>query len=177
MLDLVETRRPRLVVELGSGTSSIWLGYALEQIGSAGRLVSFESDSGFAALAEAQVRKHALDNTVEIRSTRLVASKLRGHETPWYDTQAFDDIDGIDLLIVDGLSKDTGPMSRYPALPNLISHMSDQGTVALDDAKRPDEERIVRRWLAETPGLREVRSAPDDTLTVLDRMPQTRFFR
>ena len=55
--------------------------------------------------------------------------------------------------------------------------MSDRATVALDDAERPDEEGIVRRWLEETPGLREVRSAPDDTLTVLDRMPQTRFFR
>src|SRR3954469_12392039 len=59
LLHLIRTRRPKLVLELGSATSSVWLGYALQKYG--GRLVSLDHDPGYARQTRALVAAHGLD--------------------------------------------------------------------------------------------------------------------
>src|SRR5690606_10445060 len=53
---LVERLRPKLVLELGSGTSSVWLGYMLERHG--GRLVTVDHHAAFAAETRARLQRH-----------------------------------------------------------------------------------------------------------------------
>jgi predicted O-methyltransferase YrrM len=104
LLDVVDRTHPDLIVELGAGSSSIWLGYALEVLGS-GRLVSIDQDPYYAASTSAQVRRHGLERLVEVRTAGLLESPIPGHETMWYDTAVFDDLEDIDLLLVDGPPK------------------------------------------------------------------------
>jgi predicted O-methyltransferase YrrM len=168
LLDVVERTHPQLIVELGGGTSSVWLGYVLEILGS-GRLVSIDQDPHYAALTRAQVRRHGLEQVVEVRIATLVESPIPGHETTWYDPAVFDDLEDIDLLLVDGPTKATGPMSRYPALPVLEKRLSSRAVVVLDDAHRPDEKELVMRWLAESPALSKIDGIADDHIAILAR--------
>jgi hypothetical protein len=82
---------------------------------------------------------------------------IKGEEFPWYNVEAFRDINEIDLLLVDGPPGSLGEMARYPALHVLESQLAPNAVVILDDADRPDEQGIVRRWITEVAGLRKER--------------------
>jgi hypothetical protein len=64
---------------------------------------------------------------------------------------------GIDLLFVDGPPKATGPQARFPAIPVLLSQLSDDALIVLDDTAREDERAISDRWVAEYAVERTVR--------------------
>lgn len=151
LIDLVDAHRPDLIVELGSGTSSVWLGYALESVGT-GRLISFEHHLEYARRTTAELRRHRLDDTVEVRIAELRPSPVPGHETEWYDPVAFADLVGIDMLLIDGPPGRTGPFARYPAVPVLHDRLSADALVVLDDVNREGERDIVQRWCREYPG-------------------------
>ena len=150
LLHLIEQRRPAVVVELGSGTSSIWIGYALERLG--GRLISIDHEPEYAGRTRRMVAAHGLGTVVEVREAPLRPIEVRGEPYDWYDVDALADVDDIDLLIVDGPPGSTGPMSRYPALDMLRHKLSRTATVFLDDLSRADEQETLRRWAEENPG-------------------------
>jgi predicted O-methyltransferase YrrM len=153
LLHLVRLREPRLVVELGSGTSSVWLGYALEQYG--GKLISLDHDADYARKTRAMLAAHGLNAVVEVREAPLRELTATGKTYQWYDTEALDDLTGVDLLLVDGPPAATGPDARYPALSVLEKRLASTATVVLDDANRQDERDAVLRWTQEVPGLTE----------------------
>src|SRR5450631_1633404 len=55
----VATHRPRLIVELGSGISTLVIAAALRANG-AGRLISIDADEAYAATTRQQLQQHAL---------------------------------------------------------------------------------------------------------------------
>jgi hypothetical protein len=150
LLHLIEQRRPAVVLELGGGTSSIWIGYALERLG--GRLVSVDHEPEYAGNTRRMVAAHGLHAVVEVRDAPLRPIEVRGATFDWYDVDALADLDDIDLLIVDGPPGSTGPLSRYPALDMLRHKLSRTATVYLDDLSREDEQETLRRWAEENPG-------------------------
>lgn len=144
-------RKPALVLELGSGTSSVWLGYAVERHG--GRVVSVDHDPAYAEHTRAQLRRHGLDTGGEVRDAALRPVTVDGETYQWYDPETFAGLSDVDLLVVDGPPGGTGPQARYPALRLLEQALSPQAVVLLDDADRPDEQEILRRWCDEVAGL------------------------
>lgn len=151
LLHLVRHRRPKLVLELGSGTSSVWLAYALEAHG--GRLVSVDHDPQYAAKTRAALAAHGLDGVAEVRDAPLQPVTVDGTTYRWYDRAAFADLSDVDLLLVDGPPEATGPGARYPALPTLEHRLADTATVILDDANRRHESEALRRWTETVAGL------------------------
>ncbi|MEE2037806.1 class I SAM-dependent methyltransferase [Nocardiopsis sp. CT-R113] len=95
----VRDRRPHLVVEVGSGASTLWLGLALRRFRT-GRMVALESDLRCAGLVRAMVAAHGLSEIVEVRCP----SDLEG-------------LHGIDLLHV---SRATGAEGSDPVRPDLV---------------------------------------------------------
>jgi predicted O-methyltransferase YrrM len=152
LVSLIERHRPAVVTELGSGTSTIWIGYALEQVGG-GRLMTLEHQPDFAERTRALVDIHGLDKLVEVRDAPLTKIQLGDSTTPWYALDALVDLQEIDLLVVDGPPGSVGRRARYPALPVLVDRLADGAIVVLDDVERADETSIVERWCAEIPGL------------------------
>ena len=152
VVSLIEQHRPSVIVELGSGTSTIWMGYALEQAGG-GRLVSLEHLPDFADRTRILVDIHGLDKLVEVRDAPLRPIQLGETTSPWYALDTLVDLPEIDLLFVDGPPGTAGPLARYPALPVLSDRLADGAIVVLDDFRRADETTIVERWCAEIPGL------------------------
>ncbi len=151
VLFLIEQQRPRLVLELGSGTSSVWIAYALEKFG--GRLVSIDHEQEFAERTRKLLAAHGLDHVAEVRDTPLRPVTVDGATFSWYDVDGLGDVDDVDLMLVDGPPGGVGPLARYPALHLLRHKLSRTATVVLDDANRPDEKDVLARWEAEIPGL------------------------
>jgi predicted O-methyltransferase YrrM len=152
VLHLIEQRRPRLVLELGSGTSTVWIAYALERVG--GRLISLDHDPGYAEQTRTMLGAHGLTGVAEVRNAPLCPVEIRGTAFEWYDPAALTGVADVDLLLVDGPPGSTGPMSRYPALDMLRGKLSRHATVVLDDIGRDDEQETLRRWADEDDRLR-----------------------
>src|SRR5262245_57933148 len=72
LTSVVVTRRPRVVVELGSGLSTMWLGYAMEKSGHSGRIVSLDHERGFAERTRSLLQGHGLAERAEVRYAPLI---------------------------------------------------------------------------------------------------------
>ncbi|HOX43090.1 MAG TPA: class I SAM-dependent methyltransferase [Myxococcota bacterium] len=147
---LLLTHRPGLVVELGSGLSSLVIGMMLRRIGR-GQLLSLESDATFAARTRQQIALAGLEDRVEVRHAPLREHRLQGETWAWYDFSADALGEPIDLLVVDGPPRTVHPLVRYPAVPVLHGKLSPKAIVLLDDARREGETQVVARWQREFP--------------------------
>lgn len=148
LVGLVLDLRPGLILELGSGASTLIAAYVLEKIGS-GRIVSLEHDSEWHERSTSLVRAHGLTARAEVVHASLRPHVLGGENWPWYDLTQVEGLDSIDLLIVDGPPGTLRDHARYPAVPLLIERLAPTAAIIVDDAARPDEAAIVRRWCAE----------------------------
>lgn len=149
LLEYVRETKPKIIVELGSGTSTIWLGYLCKAIGA--RLVTLDHLEHYLEQTRASIRRHGLTECVESRLAPLEQYSLDGGKYSWYSASALEDLEDIDLLLVDGPPAATGPQARYPALPVLERRLATGATVILDDAHRPHEEEVLAAWLKKYP--------------------------
>jgi len=163
MLALVREQQPQLIVELGGGASTVWLGYLAESYG--GRVLSIDHLDEFATRTRSAVMRHGLGRTVQIVTAPLEAIELDGESFDWYSTSVFEDVDGIELLVVDGPPARSGRLARYPALSVLRERLASGALIVLDDAQRPDEGETISRWLQDSDDLTSVH-VPADGLGV-----------
>ena len=147
LVDLVITERPSLVVECGSGASTLWLALAMRRFGIDGRIVALDHDPVFGGKTRDFLARHDVGDLAEVRDAPLESFSLGGETYSWYARQAWEDLTGVDLLFVDGPPATTGHQARYPALPLLIGSLSPTATVVLDDLVVPDMQKVLRLWL------------------------------
>jgi predicted O-methyltransferase YrrM len=165
LVDHVDRARPQLVVECGSGTSTLWIAFALRRNGS-GRVVSFEHSEEFAASTRQLLERHGLSDWAQVRTAPLVPVETAGGTFPWYDVDPAT-LGPIDLLFIDGPPEATGRHARYPALPVLGGRLAPGAVVVLDDAGRDDEREVLQRWLAEDERLRPYANPGPDTRALI----------
>lgn len=150
LADHVLTHRPRVVVEFGSGLSTLVIARALQMNGD-GALSSYDHHPGFAELTRRRVT--ALGVAADVRVAELVPAQPHGYPGAWYDAK--DVPDAIDLLLIDGPPDwlQGGVGARGAAGPTLFSRLSPGGVVLLDDADRDGERAVADRWRREFPGI------------------------
>ncbi|WP_199701135.1 class I SAM-dependent methyltransferase [Jiangella rhizosphaerae] len=171
LAEYVVSHRPAVVVECGSGASSLVLGYAVQKAGR-GRVVALEHDAAYAEVTARRVADHGLQDVVEVRHAPLTPwPGPDEREWNWYDVNSVKDLDGIGLVFVDGPPAGTGPLARYPALPVLLPHCADEVTFVLDDTIRPDEVEVSGRWMQEHPQFVRQQLRADKGMHVLTRRP------
>lgn len=153
LVDLVITERPALVVECGSGASTLWLALAMRRFGIDGRVIALEHDPDFGGKTRDFLARHNVSDLAEIRDAPLETHTLDGQAYSWYSRHAWEDLTGIGLLFVDGPPAATGPQARYPALPLLSGSLSPAATIVLDDLIVPDMQKVLRLWLDAYPDL------------------------
>jgi len=151
LIEAVLEHRPRTIVECGSGVSTVWLAYAAREFG--GKVVALEHKEKFAEQTRDDLRRHGLLDVADVRLAPLEDIEFDGQVFPWYCKEAWRDLSGIDMLLVDGPPKATGPRARYPALPVLGSSLSNGCVVVFDDINREDEKEILDSWLEAYPKL------------------------
>jgi predicted O-methyltransferase YrrM len=147
LVDLVVTERPSLVVECGSGASTLWFALAMRRFGIDGRIVALDHDPAFGGKTRDFLARHGVGDLAEVRDAPLESFSLDGETYRWYASRAWEDLTGIDLLFVDGPPATTGHQARYPALPLLIGSLSPVATAVLDDLVLPDMQKVLRLWL------------------------------
>jgi predicted O-methyltransferase YrrM len=152
LVDLVITERPSLIVECGSGASTLWLALALRRFGIDGRIIALDHDPVFSRRTRDFLARHDVLDLAEVRDAPLESFSLDGETYSWYARTAWEDLAGIDLLFVDGPPAATGHQARYPALPLLNKSLSPIATIVLDDLIVPDMREVLPRWLDADPG-------------------------
>ena len=167
---LVLSEKPALIVEAGSGVSSVIAGYCLEKNGY-GALVSYDHDEKYAGVSADNVTTHGLARMVNVIHAPLKEMRMGGEAFIWYDTAYLQGQEKIDLLVVDGPPGHLQRMARYPALPVFFDRLSDRAVVLLDDAARDDEKEIVQRWLKEYPFFEAEYVDTEKGATILRRIP------
>ncbi len=147
LVDLVITERPSLVVECGSGASTLWLALAMRRFGIDGRIIALDHNPVFGAKTRDFLARHGVSDLAEVRDAPLESFALDGETYSWYARRAWEDLAGIDLLFVDGPPAATGHQARYPALPLLSESLSPAATAVLDDLVVPDMQKVLQLWL------------------------------
>jgi predicted O-methyltransferase YrrM len=146
--ETIYARRPSLVFEAGSGVSTLFMAYCLRQIGH-GRVIALEHDPRYLKSTWELLELHGVEDFATVVHAPLREIDMRGERWLWYDTSRLPLEEQIDLVVIDGPPGTIGPMARYPALPLLFEHLEHGATIIVDDANRPDEQRVVERWRQE----------------------------
>lgn len=150
----IALNRPHTIVELGSGVSTVLIGRMLKQAG-AGQLYSLDHDPSWAEETRRHIRAGGLEDHVVVLDAPLARQQFGGQEFNWYQVpEQLRQAGNIDLIIVDGppQSLDPNGMPRYPALPAFLAQLSPQAMIYVDDAKRPQEQAMIDKWMQENPG-------------------------
>jgi predicted O-methyltransferase YrrM len=146
---IITDKQPKLVVEFGSGISTVIVASLLRNHG--GRLVSVEHDAKYAKLQQHNIQCRELDTIVDLRIAPISNEKHPPFEHPWYSSNAIDDLENVDLVIVDGPPRSYGAEVRYPGIAKMLNKLSPGGTIILDDAARPGEQNIKQSLLKQYP--------------------------
>jgi hypothetical protein len=140
LVDLVEEIRPRTVVEIGAGATTLVLAKALQLAGCEGQLISFDQHERFISPVRHWLGEHGL--TADLRHAPL-SVRSDGWPGLWY---ALDELPyRIDLLLIDGPPWAVHPYARGAA-EQLFSRVTSGGAIVLDDAARPGERVVAWRW-------------------------------
>ena len=143
----IEKLRPREVVELGCGASTLVVAKALDLNGD-GRLTSYDQHAGFVEATSQWLEGHGL--TAALRHAPLVEDPTTWSHT-WYDLHTLPA--EIDLLVIDGPPWTLNPFVRGRA-ECLFERIAPGGMVLLDDAARPGERVVAARWKRDWPNFR-----------------------
>lgn len=136
------------IIDIGSGISTILLGYAVERNGS-GKVISLEHDKDYYSQTLALIKEHKLEKYIDLNYCPLIDVDIDGKSWIWYDISEVDFPRDIVLISVDGPPGNTQKLARYPAVPLLKNHIKKGTTILLDDAKRTEEDEIADLWSKE----------------------------
>ncbi len=144
IVEAIEKLRPREVVELGCGASTLVLAKALELNGG-GHLTSYDQHPDFVEATGRWLETHGLGATM--RHAPIVEDPSSWSHS-WYELSGLPA--EIDLLVIDGPPWTLNPFVRGRA-ETLFDRVRPGGVVLLDDAARPGERVVAARWKREWP--------------------------
>jgi predicted O-methyltransferase YrrM len=146
LADHILMNKPRVVVEFSAGASTLIIAKALEQAGVADPVfISFEQHEDFCRKTTAWLEEFGLKS--DIRHAPLQPSP-GGWPGLFYAHGPLPD--GIQLMLIDGPHWAIHPFTRGAA-GTTFGQIAPGGTVMLDDAARPGERIVARRWRRQWP--------------------------
>ena len=142
-------KKPQIIVECSSGTSSLILAQCC-QLNQFGHVYSLENGEEFVTQTIQQLDDFLLSEYCDVVHAPLQDVQLNSESFQWYALNNLPEVE-IDMLVIDGPPGFLQKYSRYPALPLLNDILAEHCAVFLDDAAREDEQELVRRWLKAYP--------------------------
>lgn len=146
-------RRPNIIVELGSGVSTLMVGRLLQKMG-CGHLISLDHDLSWAEDTRRHIAASGLQDYVEVLDAPLARQQFDARDFDWYQIpEQLRHIKQIDMLTVDGppQTADATVLARYPALPAFAAQLSRRAVIFVDDTKRTTEQEMIKKWLQQYP--------------------------
>jgi predicted O-methyltransferase YrrM len=148
--EIVKKNKPGLVVELGSGVSTL-----VAAKSGARKIVSIDNSDEWGAKTVALLKEHKLRGV----DVRIAPLRPYANGSDWYEVAAIRDLKNIDLLIIDGPPGSKNPEARYPALQQFKDKLSASAVVIIDDVHRDGERKLAEDF---------AKALPNHVLTVLD---------
>jgi predicted O-methyltransferase YrrM len=148
--EIVKKNRPGLVVELGSGISTL-----VAAKSGARKIISIDNSDAWGAKTVALLKEHKVRGV----DVRIAPLRPYANGSEWYDLDAIKDLKKIDLLIVDGPPGSKNPEARYPALQQFKDKLSPAAIVVIDDVNREGERKLAEDF---------AKALPNHELTILD---------
>lgn len=145
VVEVILADRPRIVVELGAGATTLVAARALSLAGGGGRLVSVDQHQDFVEATREWLAAHG--ERVELHHAPITSPSGKWRDL-WYDLPALPS--SIDLLLIDGPPWTIDPETRGKAA-SLFAQIALGGRVILDDAARPGERLVAREWARDWP--------------------------
>lgn len=158
---LILSERPQVIVEAGSGVSTVLCGLLCRQLGT-GRVIALEHDHVMATRTREQIQALGLDDLVDVLHAPLRTTRIGNGSWVWYDVSQIPPDVEIDLLLVDGPPVWIQAEARYPALPLLRERLSSGAVVFLDDSRRYSERSVLKHWAADCADLKIERHDTED---------------
>jgi predicted O-methyltransferase YrrM len=143
LLNLARTTNPQVILDLGSGMSTL----VLAKSAPGAKVVSIDNSPEFAEKTKKILENHAITNA-EVR-----VAPLTPHTSgvDWYDLSRLSDVSNIDLLFIDGPPGSKNPMARHPAIAECIAKLSPKAVIVIDDAGREGERAMALDFAAALP--------------------------
>jgi predicted O-methyltransferase YrrM len=148
--EIVKKNKPGLVVELGSGVSTLVVAKS-----GARKIVSIDNSDEWGAKTVALLKEHKLRGV----DVRIAPLRPYANGSDWYEVAAIRDLKNIDLLIIDGPPGSKNPEARYPALQQFKDKLSASAVVIIDDVHRDGERKLAEDF---------AKALPNHELTILD---------
>jgi tetratricopeptide (TPR) repeat protein len=162
LVEIIEANNYDLIIEFGSGTSTVLMARVLDNMSKQGRpravQITFEHLEKYHQKTLAQLKDQQLDALVKLVLAPLASytEPDSGDTYPYYDCQSAlseltaqggNDFKRI-LAVVDGPPAATGKHARYPAVPVILEHFPNTRLdILLDDYIRQDEKEIEAKWI------------------------------
>jgi hypothetical protein len=151
LVEMVATHRPGLIIEFGSGASTVALAWAIHslQSGAGGaRVVSLEQDEDHAQRTRDLLARAGLQDEAVVIVAPLTEQTIEGVRTTCYamprDFARVLDGRTAGLVVIDGPA--AAPGARFGTLPLVRPYVAEGASFVLDDALRDGELGIARRW-------------------------------
>jgi predicted O-methyltransferase YrrM len=148
--EIVRKYRPGLVVELGSGVSTLVTAKA-----GARKVVSIDNSDEFGGKTISLLKDHKVRGV----DVRIAPLQPYANGFTWYDTSMIKDLKRIDLLIIDGPPGSKNPEARYPALAEFKDKLSSKAVIIIDDVHREGERKLAEDF---------AKGMPNHQLVILD---------
>ena len=148
--EIVKKYRPGLVVELGSGVSTL-----IASKSGARKIISIDNSEEFGGKTVALLKEHKVRGA----EIRIAALQPYANGSTWYDTSTIKDLKKIDLLIIDGPPGSKNPEARYPALAEFKEKLSAKAVIVIDDVHREGERKLAEDF---------AKAMPNHQLVILD---------
>jgi hypothetical protein len=152
LAEQIATARPSVVLEFGSGASTICMAHFLRNScgeSSGAHVFSFDHDPRFAAETRERLRRLGLEAYATVFDAPLAPQLVEGRELTSYDVPH--DVRArilargrAQLCLVDGPIVSLG--SRFATLPLLRQVLAPGARFFLDDALRDGELDVARQW-------------------------------
>lgn len=148
--EIIKKSKPGLVVELGSGVSTL-----VSAKSGARKVVSIDNSDEWGSKTVALLKEHRVRGV----DVRIAPLQPYANGSEWYDVSIIKDLKKIDVLIIDGPPGSKNPEARYPALQQFKDKLSSAAIVIIDDVHREGERKLAEDF---------AKALPNHVLTILD---------
>ena len=149
LVEEIYLREPQLIVECGSGTSTIVTAACLKDIGK-GKVLSLDHEPYFAKKTRKLLAVEGTEEFAQVVTAPIKTYDIKGESWKWYGIDFEELINSpIDILVVDGPPSTLQSRSRYPAVAVLKKYLAEDCLILLDDGERQDEKTIAKKWADE----------------------------
>ncbi|MBK8681877.1 MAG: class I SAM-dependent methyltransferase [Bacteroidetes bacterium] len=150
LIKTIQTRKPKTILELGCGRTTLIAAAYLKQNGLQGKIISVDGDKEYLEQCRYFATLNGLESYIQFVHAPITEQVINKKTYNWYNADMLPK-EQFDLLLIDGPPEKVGVLSRYPALPLLIQYAAEHAVILADDAGRPDMIITAQHWQKEFP--------------------------